>query len=183
MVSGVTFLRILRSKGLLFRKKGSMDDLSSLWGPNTNAMTCSWSLFVSILGGIFDQKSIKKTMYFLHKLWYGFWAIFDLFLEAFWINIWWFFDNFLETAISWKWAPLQWKINIFKVWRLRKSIKNRSENGIENNIDFWIEIWLILDWFWRLFGSKNRSKNNWIKYINSGVIYVRFMLDMLMCSG
>ena len=61
---GVTFLMKLRSGGLLFREKGSMGDMGGRWGPNTNAMTCSWSPFGFILGGFFDEKSIKNRCIF-----------------------------------------------------------------------------------------------------------------------
>ena len=62
--SGVTFLMKWRSGGLLFREKGSMGDMGGRWGPNTNAMTCSWSPFGFILGGFFDEKSIKNRCIF-----------------------------------------------------------------------------------------------------------------------
>lgn len=66
--SGVTFLMKLRSGGLFFREKGSMGDLGGLWGSNMSsksmAKTCPWTPSGFILGGIFDQKSIKNRCIF-----------------------------------------------------------------------------------------------------------------------
>ena len=70
---------------------------------------------------------------------------FDGFWEAFWIKKWSFLYHFSETAILWKIASRLYETIIFKGRRLQKSIKNRSENGIENHIKIYIEIWSIFD--------------------------------------
>ena len=56
---GVTFLMKLRSGGLLFREKGSMDDFRGSGWKSSVTKTCSWTPFGSILGGFLDHKSIK----------------------------------------------------------------------------------------------------------------------------
>ena len=56
--SRVICLTKFRSRGLLFGEKGSKGDFRGLGGPNMTTMTCSWAPWGSILGGIFDQKSM-----------------------------------------------------------------------------------------------------------------------------
>ena len=51
----------LRSGGLLFREKGSMNDFRNSGEAHTIAVACSHTRFGSILEGIFDQKSIKSN--------------------------------------------------------------------------------------------------------------------------
>lgn len=145
----------LRSGGLLFREKRSMGDFRRPEGGCQSNTACSWAPWASILGGIFDQKSIKNRCISWYIFWYDFWLMFDRFLVAFWIKKWPFFDNLSETVILWKIATRLYETIIFRGRRLQKSIKNRFENGIENNIDFRIDFWWILDRFWRLFGSKS----------------------------
>ena len=103
---------------------------------------------------------IKNRCKFWYNVWYDFWSIFDWFLDAFWIKICRFLDNFLETAISWKWAPLLWKINIFKVRRLRKSIKNRFETVSKITLIFGSNF----DGFWTDFGGFSASKIDQNRY-------------------
>ena len=62
--SGITFLMKLRSRGLLFREKGSVGDLRGSWGPKVAAKNMLLGVLGSILGGIFDQKSIKNRYIF-----------------------------------------------------------------------------------------------------------------------
>ena len=107
-------------------------------------------------GSHFESKMASKTH---PKTYSKFDLFFDRFWKAFWMKNWSFLNDFSETVILWKIAPRLYEITIFRVLRLRKSIKNRSENGIENNIDFWMGFWWILDRFWRFFGFKNRSKS------------------------
>lgn len=126
-----------RSGDLLFRVKGSKVEFRGSWRPNMSSGSMLLAVWAPFWEAFFDQKPIKNRCKFWYDFWYGFWLIFDHLLEAFWINIWAFLNNFSKTAISWKRAPLQWKINIFKVWSLRKSIKNRCYFRYRFQIDFW----------------------------------------------
>ena len=138
-----------------FEKRGPWAILGASEGPTRSL----WHALGRLGAPFWEAFSIKNRCNFWFKCWYDFWLIFDWFLEAFWIKTWSFFDNFSETVILWKIAPRLYETIIFRGRRLQKSIKNRFENGIENNIDFGIDFWWILDRFWKLLGSKNRSKS------------------------
>ncbi len=104
----------LRSRDLLFREKGSMDDFRgpggeprSPWHALGHPPAPFWDPFSK-------QKHIFSTLFFWTVLCIFFY-VFSWFWKPFWELLRIIFDNFLKTAILWNIAPRLSESMIFKV--------------------------------------------------------------------
>ena len=115
------------------------------------------------------QKSTKKPQkidqnldLFFDRFWLRFWALFGTKMEPSWDQ------NRSKNGIMLKNTVLLLKERFLKrkhhfwgsgapVWD-RKSIKNRSKNGVKIEVHFGIDFWSIWGRFWEGFGIQNRPK-------------------------